>query len=216
MPLVEQRIWNPARRILGNLAPMILCVPFGIAGVMLYRIEQPFEPIPLIALALFPVIGWLATNVMGLWDNDRMRAELARRFGRTQAGQKQDLVFIGFSSLKYRGALDPHEDIGFLVFGDEELEIFGDARQLTLKRTEITKIEKKGNVHSLVGLGGWIAIYTPEGGVLIEPRERTSLLANKRFAKELRAKLESWLAGSDESTASASETQQAPPSPSPQ
>src|SRR5688572_20969537 len=106
-------------------------------------------------------------------------------------------VFVGMASPSYRSIIDPHEDVGFLIVQPDRLEYHGETMEIVLKRDEVQGILFRPNAHTLAGLGRWIAIEGRVGGklvrLLIEPRERPTLLANLAYGKKLKERLESWL-----------------------
>lgn len=106
-------------------------------------------------------------------------------------------VFVGFASPAFRNALDAHEDIGFLEFHDDKLVFRGDSKQVELPRAAIKSASLRANIHSWLFLGGWVSIDGEIEGkpvrLLVEPRERGTLLGNRRLRKGLRQRVQDWI-----------------------
>ncbi len=95
--------------------------------------------------------------------------------------------------------LDAHEDVGFLAFGPYELEFIGDTKRVRFVREQITRVHFLPNVHTLLGLGRWIGIEAIINGMpvrlLVEPRERNTLLGNLALSSWLKKTIVDWRAG---------------------
>jgi len=178
---------------MGNLIPaLVWLVPTLIGLQRVVQTHQLFG-IGLVYLGLATILGWLALNQFGFYQNGRMRRRLLAILGKNN-GLPPERFFVGFSTPKYSGALDAHEDVGFLCATDECLVFISETRTSDLRKDEITKISFRPNVHTMVGLGRWISIEGKKNGqpvrMLIEPRERNTMLGNlfygKRFIQKLR------------------------------
>lgn len=200
MGRVPRRIWSTSRKITANVVPSLLCLPLGAAGVLLYRIEKPWAPLPLALLVACPLLLWIALNFLGLLGNEMMRGELARQLGRERGPLTEEVFFAGIARPKFTSALDPHEDVAFLILHPDALEVYGEQIKLSIPRGAITGIRRRPNVHSLVGLGGWVEVQylSPDGptALRIEPRVHHTLLKNQAERRQLQKKLEQWKAGS--------------------
>ncbi len=196
MPLVAGKVWTAKRRMMGNLVPAVIALPFGVAGVALYRSEAPFWGPSLWFLLAFVVVGWLSVNAFGFYQNQAMRSELGRKLDRTHGGKKEERYFVGCARPSYRSVIDSHEDVGFLIFHPDHLEFFGDSLQLRLDRRDVDRIRFRPNPHTFVGLGRWISLEGQIEGkpvrLSIEPREKGTLLANRAFSKALKSRIEDW------------------------
>ncbi|HWD41908.1 MAG TPA: hypothetical protein VG944_23915 [Fimbriimonas sp.] len=188
-------VWTPARKWLGNLIPAAVWTAFAAYG--LYQIVQTKQLVGqgLIFLIIATVAGWIALNFFGFYQNGRMRRRLTIILGKDGA-LPADRVFVGFASPKYTGLLDAHEDVGFLCFLPDKLVFIGENRTLEVGKGEIQKVQFRPNVHTMVGLGRWISIEGAKQDVpirlLIEPRERNTMLGNLRFGPNLRRKIVAW------------------------
>ena len=143
-------------------------------------------------LLLATVAGWIALNFFGFYQNGAMRRQLEKKL----SDLPQERVFVGCTSPKYTGLLDAHEDVGFLVFGDRALVFVSETKTVDLARNEIKRVMFRPNVHSLLGLGRWIAIEGAKGShevrMMIEPRERNTMLGNVLIGGALRKRIEAW------------------------
>lgn len=193
-----EKVWSTGRQIMGNLLPSLICLPFLVVALLLFKPAKPLDPTALWWFAAFPAVGWLALNQFGFFQNAFMRRELARRLGFVDPKSQQDLVFVGIARPKYRSILDPHEDVGFLAIHPDRLEFMGETVQVDLSRKNVTRIRMRMNPHTLVLLGQWISVEGQVGltpvRLLIEPREKTTLLGNLLYSRHLKARLEAWLA----------------------
>jgi hypothetical protein len=194
---VSPKAWSTRRKLLGNMIPIALSMPFAalaIAGML--RNERIFGP-EFLLLCGFPVSAWALMNFFGLHQNRAIRAELARRFKLGPPGEGPERHFVGVARPAYRGLLDPHEDVGFLFLEPRRLLFRGDSMEIALERDAIRQIRFRPNAHSLVGLGRWVSVEGVVEGkpvrLLIEPRERRTLLGNLRASRTLRARLERWV-----------------------
>lgn len=201
MPSVTKRIWSTSRQIMGNLLPALFSVPIGVLGVMLYEPTKPFAPFPLALIFGFPLVGTLVLNGLGLFGNDRLRAELSRQFSREHEVGDRKILFVGLARPEYRGILDPHEELAFLLVGSKSIEIYGELTRLSFTPRQLLEIKRKRNIHSWLGLGGWLELKIGEGSsartLLVEPREFSVLTRNRKFSRELKAQLEQWRNGAE-------------------
>src|SRR5262249_16634940 len=103
------------------------------------------------------------------------------------------------ASSRHHSVLDAHEDVGFLAFGPYELEFIGDTKRVRIVREQVTRVHFLPNVHTLVGLGRWIGIEATINGMpvrlLVEPRERNTLLGNLALSGWLKKTIVDWRAG---------------------
>lgn len=179
---------------MGNLVPLLGALPFGVVGLALAIQRQQMSGLPLWVFSLMPVAGWLLMNSLGLFENAKMRAELQRRLS-----PRPQHVFVGVARPSFRGLLDPHEDVGFLVLGETALEFLGESLKIRIDRKSLNGVRFRPNVHSMVGLGRWVSVEGVLEGtpirLLIEPRERRTLWGNRAFSKELKQRIEEWVKG---------------------
>lgn len=162
-----------------------------------------------IATLTFVVSTWLFTNLLGQFENGAMRHELIRSSIKRREPCRSPHYFVGFASPGYRNALDPHEDVGFIYLKPERLEFFGDANEVSIPRDSVSQVRFRPSPHTYVGLGRWICVEGEIKGrkirLLIEPRERPTLLGNFIFSNRLKKEIEAWVAGDDEPTQTSTE-----------
>lgn len=158
-------------------------------GVILFDVEQPFEGPGLWLILTFPVIGWLSVNVLGLASNGVMRDEMGRRYGREFGTPSADLWFVGMARPSFRSVLDPHEEVALIWRDGDHLVVMGDLTRHEIPQSAITDVRLKRNIHSLFFLGGWVSLTWEESSgtqtLLMEPRQKHTLLANNRLRKAL-------------------------------
>ena len=190
-------VWTTERKWLGNLVPFLCGLPFAAWGVWTVARDRAVTPSGLGWLALGTAVGWVALSFFGFWGNATMRRLLAARLQ-----PKGDLWFVGFASPKFAGLLDAHEDVGFLIVGKDELLFLGDSLRVELPKDCVVRVGFRPNVHSVVGLGRWVSVEGVVRGkpvrMLLEPRERSTMLGNLRLSGRLRREIEGWAGGKRE------------------
>jgi hypothetical protein len=128
--------------------------------------------------------------------NKGLRRQIENRFLAEKPETKGDKFFVGFSTPKYRDALDPHEDVGFLILGESDLEFYGGHLNFSFRRSSIQKVKFQANPHSFLFLGKFIRIEAEEDGspvvVLVEARERKTLWGNRILTQQLRKQIQDY------------------------
>lgn len=156
-----------------------------------------FLPAGLGLIALGTLMGWLAMNQFGFFQNGRMRRRLERILKERADLPPSDRVFVGFASPRYAGMLDAHEDVGFFFLLPDRAVFVSETRRVELLKAQCVRVGYRANVHTLVGLGRWVSIDGLSDGktvrMMIEPRERNTMLANLRRSKPLMMKVRRWL-----------------------
>lgn len=182
---------------MGNLLPIFGGLPFGISGVVWAFIRQEMLGWPLALFAMMPVAAWLLMNRLGLWENRAIRTALDARLAPPKPGPDLAVWYVGMARPSYHGLLDPHEDVGFLILNRESVEFRGEILRFKLAKKDLVGVRFRPNVHTMVGLGRWLSIEGKMEGkpirMLIEPRERPTLLGNKRLSAAILDKLQGWL-----------------------
>ncbi len=188
MAFKRSDLWTLGKRIAGNLAPLILSCPFFfLAMIELARFGANLKVV--VYSLLFFAVGWLGTNFLGLWGNVGMRKQMETRFRSRFPEDSDRRFFVGFARPSYRGLLDPHEDIGFLILRPEGVQFLSDDTDFSIPANVVTSVRRKGNIHSTLGLGGWVCVEAEVNNkivqMLVEPREKRTLLGNKSLSKVL-------------------------------
>jgi hypothetical protein len=172
---------------MANLVPALVFVPIFATGIMLFQSGRPTYAV--ICFGLSIIFGLFAVNLLGLFQNRRMRAELKPLVH----GRTEPLWFVGIGKPGAFGTLDPHEDMGFLLFTSNGIEFIGEMAHYQIPYVDIFVVSFKMNAHSLLGLGRWVAIEGRHEGrkfrLLVEPRTHPTLLQNKREGARLAAEL---------------------------
>jgi hypothetical protein len=201
-PLVAATVWTPIRKMMGNIVPAFFWLPLAVYGVYIMFASHRIVTAGTWSLVGATVLGWIGLNLFGLFQNGVMRRRLARILNEDEDLPK-DHAFVGFTTPKYSGLLDAHEDVGFLCFTPTALLFVGEARTVEMPRECVRGVVYRPNVHSLVGLGRWISVEGEASHhpvrMLFEPRERPTMLGNLLYGPRLRKKIEAWIGGSDQS-----------------
>lgn len=187
--------------MMGNLIPIILALPFAAIGVWRVLETQEMMGDGLAWLVAMPIVGWMAVNLFGHFENATMRDAMRARLVQQGVDLGESRTFVGFARPGRSGLLDPHEDVGFLVVRADELEFVGETHRVRVPRDAVVRVRFRMNIHSWVGLGRWVSIEgtledTPIR-LLVEPREKSTLLGNRIFSTELCRRLREWLEKKD-------------------
>ena len=193
------KVWTSRRKWLGNLVPALFWLAPTAGGIYwIIRTNIVIGP-GLWLLVGGQVLGWLALNLFGLFENGRIRRDSMRNLAHRQPPAPGPVVFVGCASTRHHSILDAHEDVGFLAFGKYELEFIGDEKRVRILREQVQKIHFLPNVHSIMGLGRWIAVEATIGGLpvrlLVEPREKDTMLGNLLISGWLKRVIEDWHLG---------------------
>lgn len=193
------KVWTSRRKWLGNLVPMLFWIAPTAGGIYLIIRTNVMVGAGLWILVGGQVAGWLALNLFGLFENGRIRRDSMRNLAHRQPPAPGPVVFVGCASTRHHSLLDAHEDVGFLSFGKHELEFIGDDKRMRILREQVQRIHYLPNVHTLVGLGRWIAVEATIGGLpvrlLIEPREKETMLGNLLISAWLKRAMQAWREG---------------------
>jgi hypothetical protein len=180
---------------MGNLIPAFFWLPLATYGLYLMFQRHQIISQGIWCLVGATVVGWLSLNQFGFFQNAAMRRRLAEILNSDEDLPK-DRAFVGFASPRYTGVLDAHEDVGFLCFTPNALLFVGERRTVEMPRECVKSIRYRPNVHSLMGLGRWISVEGEASHhvvrMLVEPRERQTMLGNLRYGPKLKARIEAW------------------------
>lgn len=107
-------MWTTRRKVLGNLVPAIVWLIPAAYGLIVMATTRVLLGPGLALLAVSTVLGWLALNSFGLFENLQMQKELEQILKNRREEIPAESWFVGLTTPKYRGLLDAHEDVGFL------------------------------------------------------------------------------------------------------
>jgi len=183
----KESTWSTYRKLMSNLVPAMIFVPVFAAGLFLFQQDKLAQSVGFFVASI--VIGIFAVNLLGLFQNRRMHAELKPLIH----GRPEPNWFVGVGKPGGVGALDPHQDIGFLLLSHSGVEYVGESARYTIPYAEIIGVGYKVNAHSLLGLGRWVAIEGKHDGkpfmLLVEPRTHPTILQNKKEGARLAAEI---------------------------
>ncbi len=183
---------------MGNLLPGLIAAPFALWGLFSMWQSGVILGKGLLWLSVTPVAGWIAVNFLGLYQNRIMHREMTLRLRSERPNPPYRRYFVGMATPAFRGLLDPHEDVGFLLVHPDKIEFFGERIRVEIHRPEIREIRIRPNVHTLIGLGRWVSIEAEVDGkqarLMVELRQRPTLLGNLLMSRTLLKKLRRWLA----------------------
>ena len=172
---------------MSNLVPALVFVPVFAAGLFLFQQDKLPQSVGFFITSI--IVGVFAVNLLGLFQNRRMHSELKPMIhGRTEPNW-----FVGVGKPGGVGALDPHQDIGFLLLTPASIEYVGETARYTIPYTDIVGVGFKMNAHTLLGLGRWVAIEGKHDGkafmLMVEPRTHPTILQNKKEGARLAAEI---------------------------
>jgi hypothetical protein len=197
MLVVTPRVWTTRRKVLGNLVPALFWFPPACYGVLDLARKSQFIGPGLWYLASSTVIGILAVNQFGFFENGTMRRQLELILKAQEAEVTGEYLFVGFATPKYSSMLDAHEDVGFLQILDDRLVFVSESRRLELMKADIKEVRTRPNAHSILGLGRWVSVDSELGDkrfrLLVEPREKATMLGSSRYSKRLVQRIQEWL-----------------------
>lgn len=192
-------VWTTRRKWMGNLIPGAIWFIPTAAGVTWCVSTDRYTGPGLWLVVAGLVYGWIALSRFGLFENSKMRAEFLAACKARGIKPKGESFFVGYASPRHSSMLDAHQDVGLLVLDPGILSYVGEVENLEIRRDTVVRVRFRANVHSLVGLGRWIAVEYLDGeerkALLVEPRDKVSLLANRRHGKYVIAKIRAWKNG---------------------
>ena len=108
-------VWTSGRKWAGNLLPLLFWLPPTAYGLGRMGLRAEIDDFGVSMVALGVILGWLATNWFGAMPNRAMRGQLERILKVKGEDLGSATWFVGFATPRYSSALDPHEDVGFLL-----------------------------------------------------------------------------------------------------
>lgn len=176
---------------------MLFWLPPTAAGLIRMVNRAEIDAIGVQFVAAGVVLGWLATNWFGAMPNRRMRRQLEHILAAKKVDTGTDPWFVGFASPRFSSMLDPHEDVGLLVFTPAAITFHSETRNLELAKIHAKRVGFRPNVHTWVLLGRWVSIDGEVDGrpvrLLLEPREKSTLVGNLLATRKLADRLREWL-----------------------
>lgn len=192
---MSARWWSGELKWMGNLVPMIFWLPLTAAGVLIGLVKHNYLVGAYLVLA-GQIIGWIAINNFGLWQNKALKRHLGKLFELRQGDFDGFRIFVGLSRPGFKSLLDPHEDIGYLAIDGSHLFFVGEHFGFRVQASEIENIAFASSIHTLLGLGGWVELDLTHDGerkiLYFEPREERTLWRNNRLRKKLVGRLLNW------------------------
>jgi len=197
MPNGLKPVWTTGRKLAGNVLPLMFSLPLLVLGIKGYP-ATGMSGSTLVYLVLFPIVGWIATNFFGPCGSWGLKQVMGKRLHHERPFDKTEKLLVGFARPSYRGLLDPHEDVGFLILHPDRIEFFGGSTTVELSKADIQSVSHRSNPHTWLGLGRWVCVEGQSEGkpfrLLIEPRDRASLIGNLILGSKLRQRILAWLA----------------------
>ena len=195
MPLTDGPLWTRRRQLAANALPLGVLLAGVVVAALRFRDGATLLD-SLIIAGLSVVAAWVTTGLFGLWANEKLKHEMGRRWYEAHGFEKVEKYFVGCARPSYRGVLDPHEDVGWLVVHENRVEFFGSFLKLEMDKADVAQVVKRANPHTWLGLGGWISLEGQAKDatlrLLIEPREARTLWGNIRAARGLVQRLREW------------------------
>jgi hypothetical protein len=196
MPPREGKVWTTTRKVAGNVLPLLLASP-ALYPVIVASGTKGASKELILWIGAFIVLSWVMLALLGFIGNAGMRSEVGRRLHIERAFDKTERYFVGFARPTYRSALDPHEDVGFLLLHADRLEFYGGEHKVVLARRDVTGARFRPNTHTIVGLGRWISVeaVVDERPVrlLVEPRVKATLIGNFLYSSRLLERVRQWI-----------------------
>lgn len=179
--------------------PLLVWFPLTATGIVWIYLSGNIQGPGLWTLIAGQVLAWIALNYLGLYDNGHMRRDSMRNLALRRPPPPGPVLFVGCSTAKFHSIVDPHQDIGYLSFGPDELEFIGEDTRVRISRPQVTRVRFLPNIHSMLCLGRWISIEGLIEGqqvrLLIESREKDTLLGNLMMSGWLKKTITEWRAG---------------------
>jgi hypothetical protein len=191
----EGPVFTTSRKVIGNILPLVLASPFLVQAFRVFGSQGPSVAL-ILWICAFLVAAWVFLGLFGFIGTAAMRKEVGRRMHLDRAFDRSRKWFVGFARPSFRSALDPHEDVGFLILHPDRIEFWGSVHKVVLEKRDVTGVRFRSNTHTLVGLGRWISVEAvvvdKPVRLLVEPREKPTLIANFFFGKRLLQAIRSW------------------------
>lgn len=196
--MLQKPVWTLKRQIMGNLVPLTLAGPMILVGLWLMYRSGKIGGVGLYLVGASIIVGWIMLNLFGLYENAKMKQQMSWRLDQVMKEVPSRRYFVGVATPRFKGMLDPHEDVGYLLVFNDRIEYYGEKVRVKFKRSEVKAVEAGINIHSLIALGGWVIIRAERDGksaeLRVEMREKPYLRSNRALNRMLLKRLKSWLA----------------------
>jgi hypothetical protein len=177
---------------MSNLVPAVVFVPVFATGLVMFQRGQ--TTLSVVCFAASIIVGIFAVNLLGLFQNRRMLSELRPLVH----GRPEPAWFVGVGKPGGVGALDPHQDLGFLLLTQNAIEYIGETARYLIPYSDVIGVGFRMNAHSLLGLGRWVAVEGKHDGkpfvLLFEPRSHPTILQNKKEGAKLAVRIKELIA----------------------
>lgn len=198
--VMAERVWTPTRKWLGNLIPCLFALPALAYAGFRYSQTQYWAELPFLgALVVALILGIVGLNWFGMIGNRDMAESMLKKLIVYGVDRNVPRFFVGAATPKYVGLLDAHEDVGYLLLEPDRVRFVGDTLRVDMAKSTVTSIDLAANVHSFLGLGGWVVVHGLLEGkpiqLKVEPRVHRTMLANKRERRKLLDALKKWKSG---------------------
>ena len=132
------------------------------------------------------VVAAYGVNKWGFYENSKIDQEL-----RARTSKEGEL--IGFVFRNPPTALDAHAEVGLLNIEPNKLEITTETDTYVIPKDQVIDILTQLNIHSLLGLGGWIVLsLTNEKPFSFESRKHPNMRHSRIRSKKLIQELRTW------------------------
>ena len=162
---------------MGNLVPLVFAVAGAISTVRFGNFAAAITAI---------IAAWIGVNQVGFFANAIIDRELRQK-------TKAEGELIGFVFQNSPNGLDAHAEIGLLAVHEESLVIVTEDQSYQLTWKDIDSIKREFNIHSILGLGGWIVLNLQSGEKFkLESRKFNTMLKSRIRTKALIEELRFW------------------------
>ena len=192
----SKRIWDWKKQIWGNLAPFLAGLPFFTAGIFVFHAKHQLLGPGLFVFALGVIVAGVSLNWLAMISSRTLEMQFQIWHPESMNRLPKDRWFVGYSQPGYAALLDPHQDVGYFFISDDRLGFIGEIFDIHIAREDIESVSTAINPHSLIGLGGFIAIHGKSDGkpieLRIEQRNKSTLFQNKRESRSLLNQIQLW------------------------
>lgn len=181
-------IWNLRRKWLGNLVPLLFCLPAFGSGI--YFFEKGQTLLGTVALLMAFPLGFWGVSAFGFFENEKMKGELRALLANENRRPSSTAWFVGYSNSSFFSLLDAHQYVAFLDLTSTELVLAEQNHTQRIPFTQVTTTREAFGVHTFLGVGRWCVLeYKTDTGALvrikIESRENPQMFPNQKLTRRL-------------------------------